>query len=462
MVKSFILDTNVILSSNSGGSKVLDGFISGKDANNICIASTVLAELDKHKTDSGETGYNARDFIRTLDTLREQGDLTKGVKIRRGKVIVEPDGINSEYLPKGFSLDVPDNRIISTCIHLAKKNPRSHFVFVSNDVSCRVAADMCFKAANVDIAIESYKNDRVTSTDDEYKGYVNIKDSDYPELVQALYEDVHNNGVPYVAPDGFFENEYVHFEESGMIAVHKNGRLFQIYEPKVFGLNRLYNPQQIMAMHALLAPPEEIPLVILTGSAGSGKTFLPVAAGVDQIYAAKNRRYDRMIISRSNALSKDEDLGFLPGDIDDKMDPLIQPVKDSVENLLRVKNNGKSESHQEIMQQVDDIFETCIDILPMRYIRGRSLVNKFLLLDEAQNVSSQRIFDVLTRAGEGCKIVIVGDVQQIDNPCLDEYTSGLSVAKEKMCGQGVAIISFGKQEIVRSRLARIATERMKG
>lgn len=468
MVKSFILDTNIILSSNSGGANVLGGFVGGKDANNVIIPGTVLTELDKHKTDAGETGYNARDFIRTLDTLREEGDLLSGVKLERGMVIVEPDGVKEEYLPQGFNISLPDNRIISTCIHLAKTNPNVNYVFVSNDVSCRVSADVCFKAAGVSIGIESYRNDRVDKEDDEYRGYITINDKECPELIQALFEDVDNKGVPffkYFALDDseqLYDNEYVYFPESKIIAVTKNGKLYQIREPKVFGLNRLYNPQQIMAMHALLAPPEEIPLVILTGSAGSGKTFLPVAAGVDQIYASKDRTYDRMIISRSNSLSKEEDLGFLPGDIDDKMDPLIQPVRDSVENLLRVKHGGKEETHQQIIQQVEDIFETCIDILPMRYIRGRSFVNKLVLLDEAQNVTKRQIFDIITRSGLGCKIVLVGDVDQIDNPYLDKYTSGLSFAKEKMRGEGVAIVSFGKQEIVRSRLARIATERMKG
>lgn len=230
MVKSFVLDTNIILSSNSGGAKVLDGFISGRDANNIVIPGTVLTELDKHKGDSGEIGYNARDFIRTLDSLREEGDLVKGVKIKRGKIVVEPDGVNQDYLPKGFNLDIPDNRIISTCIHLAKKHPRSHYVFVSNDVSCRVAADVCFKAAGVDVAIESYKNDRIKQESDEYKGYINVKDSDCPDLVQALYEDIHDEGVPYDAPEGFYENEYIYFEESGLIAVYENGKLFQVRE----------------------------------------------------------------------------------------------------------------------------------------------------------------------------------------------------------------------------------------
>lgn len=464
MVKNFILDTNIILSSGSGGgSRVLYGFQSGKDENGVILVSTVLAELDKHKSSPGDVGYNARDFIRAMDELRTQGDLTKGVKVGRGIVIVEPDGVKSEYLPAGLSLDVPDNRIISTCIHLARTNPGENYVFVSNDVSCRLMADMCFRAAGVDVAIESYKNDRISSDTDDYKGYVVINDADCPELVQALFEDVHNNGVPFEVQDGMYENEYFYFEESRIIAVLENGKLRQIHEPKVFGLNKMYNPQQIMAMHALLAPPEEIPLVILTGSAGSGKTFLPVAAGIDQIYASSSadRAYDRMIISRSNSLSKDEDLGFLPGDIDDKMGPLIQPVRDSVENLLRIKHSGKSESHSEISRQIDEIFDMCIDVLPMKYIRGRSLVNKFLLLDEAQNVTSKQMFDLVSRAGNGCKVVVVGDTQQIDNPYLDEHTSGLSYVKDKMKGKGVAIVSFGKQEIVRSYLARIATERMK-
>lgn len=462
MTKYFILDTNVILSSGSGGgSKVLYGFQSGKDSNVVVITGTVLQELDNKKTAPGEIGYNARDFIRALDDLRAKGDLTKGVILEKGAVMVEPDGVDANLLPVGFSLDRADNRIISTCIFLAKKYPKQRFVYVSNDVSCRCNADICFRAAGVKVAIEGYKNDRIDS-DEEYKGYEIINDRECPGLVQALFEDTENNGVPIENSGGLYENEYLYFEESKIVTVYQDGRLYQIHEPSVFGLNRLYNPQQIMAMHALLAPPSQIPLVVLTGSAGSGKTFLPVAAGIDQIYGAKDRRYDRMIISRSNSLSKDEDLGFLPGDVDEKMEPLIQPVRDSIENLLRVKHGGRREDRTSIIQQVDDIFETTIDILPMKYIRGRSFVNKFVLLDEAQNITRKQAFDVLTRAGEGCKIVMVGDCEQIDNPYLDQYTSGLTFVKDRMRGKGAAIVSFGKQEIVRSTLARMAAERMKG
>lgn len=461
MVKHFILDTNIILSSGSGGgSKVLNGFVAGKDANVVVICSTVLQELDKHKTDSGEVGYNARDFIRALDDLRTQGDLTKGVKTERGKVLVEPDGVKEEYLPKGVSLEIADNRIISTCIHLAKKNPRSHYVFVSNDVSCRVNADFCFKAAGVDIAIESYKNDQMVSrSDDIYKGYKIIENED-PRLVQALFEDDGKQGVPYKDED-IIENEYVYMPESKIIAVHKKGRLVQIHEPSVFGLKKLQSPAQIMAMHALLAPAEEIPLVILTGAAGSGKTFLPVAAAMDQIYASKEKKYDCLIISRSNSLNKNEDLGFLPGDPDEKMGPLIQPVRDSIENLLRIKNGGKYEEKTSIDQQVEEIFETCITTMAMKYVRGRSLVNKIALLDEAQNITPNQAFDFLSRAGQGTKIVMVGDVEQVDNPLLDKYTNGLTYAAHKMRGEGVAIINFEQSDIVRSRLARLAMERMK-
>lgn len=473
MKKNFILDTNVILSSGTGGgSKVLDGFIGGKDANDITIPGTVLQELDKHKTDGGIVGYNARDFIRTMDDLRarcENSDdeedvasenLISGIKLKRGKIIVEPDGIKCEYLPAGFDLSVPDNRIISTCIHLAKRYPRRHYVFVSNDVSCRINADVCFRAANVHIGIESYKNDQVITDkdDDSYLGYETWNNAD-PALVNKLYED---GTITTDLTKNLVENEFVILKgQNSAIAIYENGALKLVKEPKVFGLKKLYNAQQIMAMYALLAPPEEIPLVVLTGAAGSGKTFLPVAAGIDRIYGQMTPMYDRMIISRSNQLSKGEELGFLPGDIDDKMTPLILPVRDSIESILRTKNNGNKESSKEIANQVDDIFESCIDVMPMLYVRGRSLTNRFILLDEAQNVTEQQAYDVLTRCSTGSKICMVGDIGQVDNTLLDSKSNGLYAVWQKMRGKGVCMVHFGEHEVIRSQLVKYAMERMK-
>lgn len=236
MTKYFILDTNVILSSGSGGgSKVLYGFQSGKDSNVVVITGTVLQELDNKKTAPGEIGYNARDFIRALDDLRAKGDLTKGVILEKGAVMVEPDGVDANLLPVGFSLDRADNRIISTCIFLAKKYPKQRFVYVSNDVSCRCNADICFRAAGVKVAIEGYKNDRIDS-DEEYKGYEIINDRECPGLVQALFEDTENNGVPIENSGGLYENEYLYFEESKIVTVYQDKQ--EIVKSN-FGQNKL-------------------------------------------------------------------------------------------------------------------------------------------------------------------------------------------------------------------------------
>lgn len=230
-------------------------------------------------------------------------------------------------------------------------------------------------------------------------------------------------------------------------------------------MKRLYNAPQIMAMWALLEPPEHIPLVILTGAAGSGKTFLPVAAGIDQTYGAQFSRrgtcYDKMIVSRSNALNRSEEIGFLPGDLNEKMNPLIAPIRDSIQSLLRTKNDGEREDCEEIDRQVSEIFETSVEILPMLYIRGRNLYRKFTILDEAQNITKQQVKDVLTRAADGTKIVIVGDPGQIDNTVLDSRNNGLTYAWNTMRGKGVAEIHFSEKEVVRSLLAKMALERLK-
>ena len=452
MKKTFILDTNVILSSGTGGgSRVLNGFLEGKDANDIVIPGTVLQELDHHKTDPGETGFNARDFIRVLDGLREssakgskKSDLVRGVKLKRGHIFVEPDGVKAENLPVGFDLKVPDNRIISTCIELALQNPKKHYVFVSNDVSCRINADVCFRNANV------------------------WDDAD-PDLISRLYDDdkADGEGVATALADHLYEEEFVVLKNGSQsaLAIRKDGKLRLIPDKgleNVFGIRKLLNVQQKMAMYALLAPPEEIPLVCLTGAAGSGKTFLPVAAGLDQTYASYGSgRYDKFIISRSNSLNRQEQLGFLPGDIDEKMEPLILPVKDSIESLLRSKNNGEAADTAEIEEQVEDIFQSVIDVLPMLYIRGRNLTRRFYLIDEAQNLNEQQAYDVLSRCGKGSKIVMAGDIGQIDNPLLDKYSSGLSIVWNKMRGKGVAMVAFDERDVVRSDLVKYAIERMK-
>jgi len=456
MIKYFILDTNVILSA---GDKVLEGFSSGKDANNVVITGTVLQELDSKKNLMGELGYNARSFIRALDDLREQGDLIKGVPLKKGKVIVEPDGVKSEYLPQGYSLDIADNRIISTCIHLAAKYKRHHYVFVSNDVSCRVNADACFKAADVDIPIQSYMNDRVEKDGEEYQGFAEIEVSDY-HIIEKLYKD----GICDI-PEGseLYECEFVRltsgtmsalaicFDDMGTLRL----KLIKDEETKAYGISPK-SFRQAFALYALLS--KDIPLVMLTGSAGSGKTFLALAAGLEQVYTdPKEKRYDRIMITRNNAVETGEQLGYMPGTLEDKMAPLLLPYRDSLMSLLR-KNSG--ESADQINMQIEDLFTSgVLEVFSMAYIRGRSIPDSYIIVDEAQNLTQKQIRALLTRpAGENFKCVLCSDLRQIDAPYLDRYSCGMAFALKYMRGSLCAQIHF--EDSLRSRLSAIALERL--
>ena len=461
MVKSFILDTSVILSSGTGGGKnVLYGFGGGADENNVVITGTVLQELDRKKDAPGEVGYNARDFIRKLDELRAQGDLTKGVKIERGMVIIEPNGVKEDLLPAGFSISSPDNRIISTCIYLAKKNPQNAYVYVSNDVSCRCNADACFKAARVNIPIQSYHNDRIIL--EEYNGFIEKEIEDYSVIEKIYKESKNKNSFENPTEEELVENEFIRLYSGTLSAllINKNNRLQLIKDKDVsaFGITPR-NALQSFALYALLAPPEDIPLVILNGPAGTGKTFLALAAGLEKTYDDKrNALYDRIMITRNNAIPEKENLGYLKGTLEDKMAPLLLPYQDALISLLK---KDEDESMDYINAHVEDLFESgVIEMFSMAYIRGRSIPDAYIIVDEAQNLTRTQMRDLLTRCSNGTKLVLSGDLNQIDAPYLDKYTSGLSYALQKMKGPLCAEITFSEKECQRSPLASAALERL--
>lgn len=493
MQKNFILDTNVILGSGTGGAKILRGFENGKDVNNIVILSTVLQELDRKKTTRGEVGYNAQNFIKAVDFLRDKNDgrIMGGVAISdlypdvRGKLIIEPDGIDPSNMPD-YPMDNPDNRIISACISLAKKSPRTRYYFVSNDIFCRVNAALCFTHAGVKIEIQDYHNDRIKL--DEYRGFTEIETDDYEKLTDILsklkdYTDgVGEPGACLMPVEPFFDTEELEEEEfiriySGTISifgVYRNGMLWVI--PDSLCKTNAITPRNVLqrfALYALLAPVEEYPVVIIDGPAGTGKTFLAMAAAMDQTYTwesytkkshkegsgESDKKYERILITRSNSIPDGENLGFLPGDIDEKMAPLTGPFHDSLYSLL---SEGGQEDPAQINMHIDDLFGSgFIQNLPMAYIRGRSIPRSYIIVDEAQNLTRTQMRDILTRAGEGAKVIILADVKnQIDNPKVDKYTSGFSYAFAKMRGPHVAELVFGEKECVRSPLASMALERL--
>lgn len=453
MIKSFILDTNVIAHSERGNA------IFGFDDNNVIITGTTMQELDRKKTDP-DIGYNVRGAIHVLDDLRGKGDLTKGVKIGKGELKIIPNGIDAGNLPKGFSLDNPDNRIISTSIWLAKRFPRSHFVLVTNDVSMRVNADVAFRHAEVDIKIQEYKNDHV-ELDDDYKGY-EIFENVEAEIMNDLFSNDEVK-VPE-AYSGLLEKEFAILknEASSVLAIREGDYFVRVKDQRCYGLKKTYNAAQAMALYALLAPVSEIPLVILKGPAGTGKTLLAMAAGLDGV--RKTNSYDTLLIGRSNVTQRTEEkLGALPGTLEEKLDPIVAPFKDAFARLL--KNESKelkkdSAGKTAVKKKVEELMISSVEICPISYIRGRSIPGTFMCLDEAQNTSPLAVRDIMSRAGDDTKVVILGDTSQIDNPTLDERNCGLTAAWTDMRGYA-AEIRFENNECVRSALAQEVIKRMK-
>lgn len=443
MVKNFVLDTRMLLSNASS----LFGF----EDNNVVVTGTTLQELDRKKGVGGEAGRNAQECCRILDELRERGNLIRGVTMDNGGTLfVEPDGVKQEYLPEGFDVRNPDNRIISACLHL-ERNGRTPTILVSNDVSMRVNASIC------GVKVEPYKNDVI-----EESGYTGLAEiAGTPELIDGLYAD---GEIPFDGAE-LTENQFVTMKcgSRSAMTMFSSGRLELVREKTLFGGVRPMNSHQSYAIHALKLPPERTPLVIMKGPAGTAKTFLSLAAGLDDAYSSQKRsgnKYGKILISRPNAEAADPGFGYLPGDLEEKMTPLLAPYFDNLEVLFRLY--APEEEPERIKMMIDDLFEAgVIEVCPLSYIRGRTIPNAFIICDEAQNARRELIRDIVTRAGKGTKVVLCGDPEQIDNPMLDKSNNGLTYAIESMKGSSLtAILEMPKRASVRSDLASEAIRRM--
>ena len=314
--------------------------------------------------------------------------------------------------------------------------------------------------------VEEYRNDHVPKDSENYTG-IYTYDCDTKsgkELVQALESNFLNGlsiedvsiigGIDFTGHE-FHENEFAVFkcEQRYVVTIYRHGNLYIINpKDKVFGVQPK-NVHQIAALHALSAPVQDIPLVILKGSAGCAKTYLSLAAGLDTTF---NSMYHKVLISRNNVMA-DAEFGFLPGSINEKMTPLLAPFYDNLENLYR--NYEPKESDEEINGEIDDLFESKkIDICPLAYMRGRSITHSYLIVDEVQNATRSQIRDIITRAGEGTKIVLCGDPGQVDAHNLDRYNNGLVFAAQRFIDSPLcAQITFTSDTCVRSELAKEAS-----
>ncbi len=464
MKKIYVLDTNILI--DSAGSAIY-----GFDDNDVIITSTTITELNKHKGDERERGYNVRETARILRDLRaEQGDLYQGVSINtNGTFRIEKNGYDHP-LPEWLRSDKSaenDNRILATVLTLMDQNPGRKVALITNDFL------MSLDAQALGIETQEYRNDKIES-EEMYTGRRTVELS--AEAIGRLYrehsmpvEDEAFAEVPNLMPNEFLE---MHAGTSSALGWVRNGQVTLLQEEIVngtyFGLTAR-NAGQRFAIAALQAPAEEIPLVIIKGPAGCGKTLLAEAVGLDKTYIGREFRrgkerseeeYRNLYITRSNTLPEKENLGFLKGDLEEKMGPLLAPFYDNMETLMRI---GGETDPQQIQYQVDYLVDDGgpVKIVSLAYIRGRSLDKSLIIVDEAQNITPKQAKTLATRVGEGSKLILLGDPQQIDSPRLTARSNGLVYAAEKMKDDDLcAVITMYERECVRSELSKRAARKM--
>ena len=458
MKKTYVLDTNILMTSPNA----LFGFAD----NDVVITGTTLQELDAHKGDPRERGYNTRETVRLLESLRKQGSLIEGVKTwDGGRIMLEPDMVDASVLPTGYNIEVPDNRIIATVLKMGQSEKyQMPVILVTNDLSMKINASAC------GALVEGYRNESIeSSSNEQYSGkrFIDtVTDEDIDNLYAAGKEGV---GAVFTGVDDLVENEYLIMKgaNKSAIGIHRNGRIYIVDAKNVPAYRDIKprNASQRMLMHALNAPVDEIPLVIAKGPAGTGKTMLAIACGLAHTYNKLSRSsskyedndYDQILITRSNTIS-DNDLGFLPGDLEEKMSPLVAPFMDNMQTIFA----GKEHDLATAKQQIDFVMERgFVRIEAVGYLRGRSISRSYLIVDEAQNLTVNQALEIVTRAGEGTKVVLLGDPNQIDARYLDKRNNGLVFTAEKMKGSPLcAQITFEEDEAQRSALCIEAAKRL--
>lgn len=458
-MKIFVLDTNVLLNDALAAFKF--------ENNKVVIPAIVLEEVDTKKRFQDEIGVNARRFSRIIDDLRKKypQQLSKGVKLDNGGILqVELNHVSFEKMKQNFDEKKNDNRILAVALNLQTEEEekpveeRKEVVLVTNDILNGVKAD------TLGIKVEKYENDRlVDSLDSVHKGYHEIFVE--PDLINTFYsegeidfEEVKDRvGVSYYVQDFFvLKDDYGSNSTAvGRLQMVSNKlkikKLLLSDKEFIWGI-RHKNLQQKMLFELLMDPTVE--LICITGQAGTGKTLLALAAALQQ--TEEMGMYKKVFAARP-IVPVGKDIGFLPGEKEEKLRPWMQPIYDNLEFLFdKDKDKDKKQQNKEEKFNIDKIVSGLkLEIEALTYIRGRSIPKQFMLFDEFQNTTSGEAKTILTRIGEGSKIIIMGDPEQIDHPYLDSINNGLTYVIEKMKQEhNVGVIRLEKTE--RSTLAEKA------
>ena len=437
--KNYVLDTSVYLTDADALFKFGN--------HDIFIPLKVLEEIDKHKKRQDSVGINARKIIRTLDELRSKGNLQKGVRLGKGQGLLKAvsyEILKDVIFPPDLDLTIPDHMIIATAMAVRQESTRKTCV-VSRDINMRVICD------SIGMPSEDYTTERVVHSSDElYSGLATHLVDD--QVIDRFYDDEDILIGEDEVEGEWYPNQYVLMVSNANEKKTCLGRFYTHFQPiKKIVHSKIpdwkissRNKEQAFAIDLLMDP--SVKVVSLVGRAGSGKTLCAIAAGLQQTIGLRENPYDRMIVSRPvQPLGKD--IGFLPGTMQEKMLPWLMPIQDNLQFLV----GGNRNTLQMYMDQGK------IEIEALTYIRGRSIANAFIIIDEAQNLTSHEIKTIMTRVGEGTKIVLTGDIEQIDNVYVNETSNGLAHAVEKFKEYPIAgHVTFTKGE--RSEVATLASK----
>ncbi|MCB0832235.1 MAG: PhoH family protein [Bacteroidetes bacterium] len=434
--KLFILDTNVILYDHT--------CIYNFKEHDVVIPIVVLEEIDLFKKGSDLINFQAREFIREMDKLSKDQVFNKGLKLSstHGRLFVEVGEPSSDRVHHAFTTNKPDHRILALADELRNKRKDREVIIISKDINLRM------KAKSLGIPAEDYETGKIRNLDELYTG-IEMHENFDTSTIRKFYEN--HGGVPVDEvglPGQPMANQYFILKNHSTSALaHFNP--FQKVMEKVtrraaYGIEPR-NAEQAFALDALMR--QEVPVVTLTGKAGTGKTLLALAAALQQ-----RQNYSQIYLARPVVPLSNRDIGYLPGDVQEKLNPYMQPLWDNLA-VIRHKFSPESAEHSRIGEMVE---KEKLVITPLAYIRGRSLDKIFFIVDEAQNLTPHEVKTIITRAGEGAKMVFVGDIYQIDSPYLDSQSNGLTYLVDRMKGQELfAHVNLVKGE--RSALAELAS-----
>ncbi|EXX91846.1 hypothetical protein BG53_14590 [Paenibacillus darwinianus] len=441
MKKIFVLDTNVLLHDPQA--------IFAFEDNEVIIPAVVLEEIDSKKRLADELGRNARHISRLLDGLRDAGHLHEGITLEGGGLLkVEINHRSFMRVQEMFGEMSNDNRILAVALNYlleeTEKDAPKKVILVSKDVLVRVKADV------FGLSAQDYLSDRTVSLSDIYAGYINLHV--HPSVIDEFYTYRFLTVKSLPAAAALLPNEFVILRDemgtskSALLKVSPDGTklepLYMSNDP-VWGITAR-NAQQRMALELLLN--DDIPLVTLSGKAGTGKTLIALAAALMKV--EDEHKYKKLLIARP-VVPMGKDIGYLPGEKDEKLRPWMQPIYDNLEFLFDTKKAG----------DIDKILMGMgsIQVEALTYIRGRSIPGQFIIIDEAQNLSKHEVKTIVSRVGEGSKIVLLGDPEQIDHPYLDSVSNGLTYIVERFKRESLSgHITLEKGE--RSKLAQLAAD----